>query len=253
MNQVDTYTSDLELWMRTSLTAEMLLWCTLYLVKASFLALMWTIFNISLGFRRAWLVVTVYTFITFWPVFFSALWQCGNPSDYDNIQACNNMTVAMFYPSDVMKIVFHLTSDLLILALPLVQIRKLQMSTTKKISVAAVFILIVVDIIGGIIRNAASVGSDFATNNAQLCLDVNLIWMVVEPSIAVIVCAMPAYRVLLPRSPPKPRSLPQMNLAVALRHNAAEFSNEVSERHASPGTLEKGSAYVSETEPTSMV
>ncbi|MCJ1326312.1 hypothetical protein MMC10_002976 [Thelotrema lepadinum] len=253
MNQIRNYTSDTTLMLRTTLASEILLWCTLYLVKASFLALTWTIFNISLGFRRAWWFVTIYTFITFWPIFFSALWQCGSHSDYDNIQACNNMTAPLFYPSDVMKIVFHLTSELLILALPLVQIRKLQMSRTKRMSVAAVFILITIDIVSGIIRNAASIGSDFATDDPQLCLCMNTILQVVEPSIAVIVCAMPAYRVILPSSPPKPRSLAPISLPVALLHNAAGVSDEARGTPISIGKLEDEPAHVREIKRASTV
>lgn len=81
--------NDLDLLLKLELAVDMLLWAILYLVKASFLALMWSIFKVSAGFRKAWWVVTIYTFITFWPIFLSELWQCGGPSTYDDAQACN--------------------------------------------------------------------------------------------------------------------------------------------------------------------
>ena len=57
----------------------MLFWAVIFLVKASFLALYWGVFSVSRGFRRAWWAVAIYHFVTFWAIFLSVLWHCGEP------------------------------------------------------------------------------------------------------------------------------------------------------------------------------
>ena len=75
------------------------------------------------------------------------------------------------------------------------------MSLGKKISAGAVFALTIIDIIMGILRNSSVLCQDIVTwNDAQLCVDMNIITGVIEPSLAVIVCALPAYRAIMPSS-----------------------------------------------------
>ncbi|MCJ1324242.1 hypothetical protein MMC10_000904 [Thelotrema lepadinum] len=94
----------------------------------------------------------------------------------------------------------HVSSDLLILGLPLIFIRNLQMSTAQKLSAGAVFALIAIDIVMGLMRNIiAATDSSLGdlTPNTSLP-DVDVVLQTFEPSLAVIVCALPAYRSLLP-------------------------------------------------------
>ena len=192
------------------------MWTVLYLVKGSFLALIWSIFNVSADFRKAWWVVTVYTFLGFWPIVLSELWQCGDPSQYDNPSACQKSHERLSAQLSIIwfRFVLHVTSDLFILTLPLAHIQKLHMSRGKKISVAAVFALIIIDIISGILRNVVSVYSGMQ-QSSKTSFDVALITGVIEPAVAVIVCALPVYRALLPSSK-KRRNMPD-----ELRRNAA--------------------------------
>ena len=205
MNAEALYDSD---YPRYVLAVEMLAWMTLYLVKASFLAFYWSLFRISAFFRRAWWAISVYTFLTFWPLFLSQLWRCGNPLEYASEDACFFSTPEVRL--DIAKrvaalaLALHVSSDCLLLALPMIMLKKLQMSKAQKISVASVFALVVVDIIAGIIRNASVICADSAYYNDDLALDVcstvNSIMSVCEPNLAVFICALPAYRVLLPTS-----------------------------------------------------
>lgn len=55
-------------------------WCTIYSVKASFLALYWQIFEISRRFRIAWTALTVYVVLSCLITILSVFWHCGNPS-----------------------------------------------------------------------------------------------------------------------------------------------------------------------------
>ena len=187
--------------LKYELAGDMLFWTTLYLVKATFLALIRNIFNVSERFRRAWWVVTIYTAISFWPIFLSELWQCGPPSDY----ATPPCDAAQFNGNELVSVgirfALHVSTDLMILALPLAQIRTLHMSTIKKVSTAAVFALVIIDIIGAIIKSSATICDLLSSDpNETACGDMLTIWTVCEPAVAVIVCALPAYRAILPAS-----------------------------------------------------
>lgn len=82
------------------------------------------------------------------------------------------------------------------------------MSTLKKISTAAVFALVIIDIIGAITKQSSVICTTKPNSNYAVCGGMATIWSVLEPAIAVIVAALPVYRAILPssrkrRSPPK--------------------------------------------------
>ena len=176
---------------------EEFLWTTSYLVKASFLALIWSIFKVSVRFRKVWYLVAAYTFLTFWVIFLSNFWQCGNPSTYDNPEVCD---FAYLIQSNEYSLFVHfglsLSSSLFILALPMVQIRKLHMPLGKKIAVAAVFALVIIDILMSLARNVSAV-LDALGHPTDASAEVSIICTVAEPAIAVLVCSLPPYRALI--------------------------------------------------------
>lgn len=183
--------------LRKQLAGDMLLWTTLYLVKASFLSLIWCIFRISAGFRKAWWIVAIYTFLTFWVIFLSKFWQCGTPTTYDNPQACDYGRITQQQTREVfVAFALHISSDLLVTILPMVQIRKLNMPLGRKISVAAIFAIVIVDTMAGLARNIAviiaALGSP--TDASQ---GVSFICAIIEPALAVLVCSLPPYKALI--------------------------------------------------------
>jgi hypothetical protein len=60
---------------------SLLFWCTIYCVKASFLALYWILFNVSDQFRIAWWLVTAYTVVAFLTTFVITFLKCGSMED----------------------------------------------------------------------------------------------------------------------------------------------------------------------------
>lgn len=204
---IPTPTEDNPLFWQISVAQGMLLWTTLWLVKASFLALCWQVFNISTSFRRAWWAIAIYTFLTYWPIFLgSTLWQCGDPSKYDDPVACANFLTSdaamqWEFQGAVLTTALHISSDCFILALPLVYIKKLQISTAQKLSSAAVFALIIIDIFMGLTRNIIIACVNQASiSMADSLLDANAILAAIEPGLAVIVCALPPYKLILLKS-----------------------------------------------------
>ena len=195
------YSSDISLIYRFDLAQNLLMWTTLYSVKASFLALIRSIFKVSRTFDRCWLAVVLYTSLSFLAVFLSEFWSCGDPSKINDIGACENSSPEDAFIRDPvwMRFVLHISSECFILLLPLTQIGKMHISLVKKISVAAVFAIVIIDIIMGIIRNGAAVCTIIVAEN-ETCEAMNDILSVAEPCIAVMVCALPAYRAILPSS-----------------------------------------------------
>ena len=192
-----THTDDVSVYLRLQLAMDTLLWTTLYLVKAAFLALMWCVFKVSAGFRKAWWIVTVYTFITFWIIFLSRFWQCGGPSTYDVPEACNLDFLLQDQKAEILiAFTLHISSDIFIIMLPVAQIRKLSMRMGRKISVAAVFAIIIVVTAIGIVRNVATVVASLGSpTDASEIIDV--ICTTIEPALAVLVCSLPPYKALI--------------------------------------------------------
>lgn len=237
---------DLTVYLKTEVAHTMLLWTTLYLVKASFLNLCWSNLNASAEFRRAWWLLTIWIFLSFWPLFLSELWHCGSPSNYADPQSClpwsteingqpaywifSSMYGVFVQPKSVcnpsnymssecqtvivqstgraaaqpfrfdttmMAFGFHITSDLLILGLPLWFSRRFHMSKTQKHGITTVFAIASLDVIIGIIRNASLMF--FVTNSASGQSSYFVAnWLgAVEPALAVIACALPGYWVLV--------------------------------------------------------
>ena len=188
---------DAVFFLRMQLAFDELFWSTSFLVKASFLALIWSIFNVSARFRKAWRLVAIYTFLTFWAIFLSEFWQCGTPSTYDNPEACNTIYLTQINAHGIYtRFALSFSSSLFILALPIVKIRKLHMPFGKKIAVAAVFALVIIDIMVSVARNVSAVLATVGYPT-DVSGSVDVIGGSIEPSIAVLVCSLPPYRALV--------------------------------------------------------
>ena len=151
-NLLDFDSNDSAYW-KMVLATYMTLWTLLWCVKASVLALCWMIFNISSTFRKLWWAVTVFTFVSYWPNLLLNLWQCGDPAEYANAAVCNAYyNFPLFLASNITYTVLHIVSELLILALPSIFIRNLQMSRAQKISAIGYFGVIFITILIGLLR-----------------------------------------------------------------------------------------------------
>lgn len=229
--------SDTVLEWQLGLFYGIMFWATLFSVKASFLALCWLIFHVSPTFRKAWWTVTVYTFVAFWPTVIAAFWQCGNAAQYDNPSVCLAYTSQPYQKANVIgasvDTALHISSDLLILALPLAFLRGLQMSTVQKLSASAVFALVIIDILMGILRNVTvAIGFAGINQSTSFAIAIAIAMEDFEPGIAVIVCALPAYRVLLPKT------RKQRNPTVELQRHAAAIGTMELRRSKSTQTFE---------------
>ena len=192
-----------DLGQRIHVATNFLMWIVLYSVKASFLAFIRYIFKVSDTFRRAWWAVTIFTVLTFWGILLPEFWICGSPSNLGNFRGCDEIqNVQSFYiPMSWLRFLLHISSDILILVLPLQQTLSMRLSRAKKISVAAVFGLIIIDIISGIVRNVSIICMFYENTDVSTAVDLAIYGEVIEPCMAVIVCSLPVYRVLIPSKP----------------------------------------------------
>ncbi|KAL8792373.1 MAG: hypothetical protein Q9195_005076, partial [Heterodermia aff. obscurata] len=99
---------------------------------------------------------------------------------------------------------FNVASDLTIIALPLWMLRGLQMPTSRKLGLAALFLVAITDVIFDITRTF------YTVHGGAVALDT--IWDILEPTIALIISSLPTYKALL-GSRTKSKNTSYQNLA----------------------------------------
>ena len=83
--------------------------------------------------------------------------------------------------------------------LPTVMLKSMLMRISQKVGIGLVFGLVLIDILFDILRTVYTASLNFANFPDQ-----NTLWALLEPTIAVIVCALPCYRGFLSRKPTGP-------------------------------------------------
>lgn len=72
---------EIDFYLKVNAANGALFFCTLYAVKASFLALYWNLFEVSTRFRVIWGLSCVVTAASLLAILLSVFWQCGRPRD----------------------------------------------------------------------------------------------------------------------------------------------------------------------------
>lgn len=109
-----------------------------------------------------------------------------------------------------------------VIALPLFMLRELQMPTSGKVGLVALFLIAITDVIFDITRTVYTVDSGFVAYDK--------VWDILEPSIAVIISSLPTYKALL--RPTKNTSYQNLTHRCPLtwhskRSHNAEESNDI--------------------------
>ncbi|MCJ1389046.1 hypothetical protein MMC18_001900 [Xylographa bjoerkii] len=181
--------TDLELYLHYEMAVWLLFWVIIYLVKFSFLLFYRSIFGVSRTFKKAWWVVIVFTFLTFWACFFAMLWSCNTPSQLFIVEECLSESALSIQAVFVtMWCILNIISDLSIMALPLWMLKGLRISRAQKIGLAAIFLIAFIDILFDILRTI------YTVNGGAVGLDTT--FDILEPTIAVIISTLPTYRAL---------------------------------------------------------
>lgn len=110
------------------------------------------------------------------------------------------LNVASDVSSKLPLYLFTMPSGLkhIVMALPIWMLQKLQMPMSRKLGLAALFLIAITDVIFDITRTVYTVRVRTS----------NTIWDIIEPAIAVIVSALPTYKALLGNSTKKKKWTP---------------------------------------------
>ena len=174
-------------YFRVEFAQFLLFWMVIYLVKFSFLALYYALFAISKPFRAAWWGVTAFTVLAFLVDFLASLWDCGSPSGLFDPRACTTKANGLIGQNVIiLGAVVNIVSDITIMVLPLCMLATLKVNRAQKIGLAAVFAIGIFDVACDLLRTVATFKATVTT-----------VFNVLEPMVAVIVCALPCYRSLI--------------------------------------------------------
>ena len=135
----------------------------------------------------------------------------------------------------------NLVLDVVVLALPLSAVFRLQMSTAKKVSVGGIFLLGGLSIVIGIVRLVVLVERDFAdmTYNTGVCT-----WATLEPAIEVLSACLPTLAPLLHMRPKLGTSLRYpLQLQKRSRPSASSGKKRYSSSRSKRSTMFEGTDY----------
>ncbi|TGO14303.1 hypothetical protein BTUL_0055g00530 [Botrytis tulipae] len=133
-----------------------------------------------------WRSQSNYTAISFLATFFAIFWSCKTPSQLEDLEACNTISEELIIGLETLWCVLNTVGDILTMTLPLGMLRAMHMPTSRKLGVAAIAGLVIIDILFDVLRTIYTVGSYTSTFPNG-----NAVWALCEPTIAVMVCALP--------------------------------------------------------------
>ncbi|PLN79473.1 hypothetical protein BDW42DRAFT_172895 [Aspergillus taichungensis] len=109
--------------------------------------------------------------------------------------------------------VLNLVTDLMVMALPVPYIWKLQLSTAKKIALSLVFCMGLLVSVISIVRLSSLMAIDF--NDITYSVQMGVMWTVLEPELAIICANMPLMKTVLARAFPGLFSTAQITYSVS--------------------------------------
>ncbi|KAH7116762.1 hypothetical protein B0J11DRAFT_100471 [Dendryphion nanum] len=179
---------------KLELATLILFWLIIYLVKASFLALYWHLFRVSSKFLVVWWFTTGFIILSFLVTMTSILWKCGRPVDLINLDACSGMPMQIAINLMWIWCSLNIAGGILLMALPIFMVtsRLLTLEKMQKVGLIFVFCLVLIDIAFDIVRTVYALTMELSART-----NLPAVWTICEPTIAVIVCALPTYKKFL--------------------------------------------------------
>ncbi|ROT37978.1 hypothetical protein SODALDRAFT_278198 [Sodiomyces alkalinus F11] len=177
-----------------------LFWSVLWSVKASFMAAFYRIVAPLTLYRRLWYGVAVFTALSYIACWVSVLVTCDSPGDYFAGKCHSEREMRRQRDSIIFSSTIDITTSLMILALPVAILPRLQLDTRKKIGLGIAFSL------GGITVGVTAVRLARALPAGNMDLLALAVWGCVEASAAVLVGSILPLKALLSRRVRKYRS-----------------------------------------------
>ncbi|PYI11753.1 hypothetical protein BO78DRAFT_413562 [Aspergillus sclerotiicarbonarius CBS 121057] len=186
--------------LKTILPLEALYGIVMGLIKSSVMLFFTRIFGSKRSFRICVFVVMVLVWIWAISVILETLLLC-RPLAYNWDMTISNGVCGNRNATYVVAGTLNLITDLMVMALPLPHIWKLQLSIPKRLALSFVFCLGLLVSVISIVRLFSLMAISFTdiTHSVQM----GVMWTVLEPELAIICANMPLLKVLLSRMFPK--------------------------------------------------
>ncbi|KAI1418057.1 hypothetical protein F5Y13DRAFT_184571 [Hypoxylon sp. FL1857] len=174
---------------RWNVASQMLFWTSLFCVKFSFMFLYRLIFGGRGNYNRIWLGAMVYIVICYGLCLIGVYGQCGDARNLFSYEQCQTPYVAML-DSRVIWVAyfFNVTSDLIVVGIPMPVIWRLQIPMAQRLAVSAICSLAIITIAFETVRTVK-----LYQENANLT---NL-YSYLELLISVLLSMLPSYRFLI--------------------------------------------------------
>ncbi|KAF2259079.1 hypothetical protein CC78DRAFT_586403 [Lojkania enalia] len=173
-----------QIYNRFQLASVILFWTIIYIVKASFLALYWHLFEVSVRFRVAWWAVAVFIALSYAVTIGLFIWT----------NECEGLPARIYNTVLALWCGLNVAGGLLLMAVPIcmVMTRMLTLQPAQKLGLCLIFLIGMLDLVFDILRTswALKYSLSYYSNLSGL-------WTILEPTIAVIVCTLPHYKSII--------------------------------------------------------
>ncbi|KAI1322718.1 hypothetical protein F5Y16DRAFT_404193 [Xylariaceae sp. FL0255] len=172
-----------------NVAAQTLFWTGIYCVKLSFMFLYHLVFGLQRGFRLAWTIVLVFIVLSYGVCLIGVFGQCGDARNLFSYEQCMTSYVASLDSKIIwIDFVFNVTSDLVLVFLPMPIIWHLNMHIRQKLAITAICSLAFITIAFEIVRTYKLYTETFTLSN---------LYGYLELLVAVFVSMLPSYRFLV--------------------------------------------------------
>ncbi|KAF2264109.1 hypothetical protein CC78DRAFT_255531 [Lojkania enalia] len=166
------------------------------------------------------------------PAVIVSIWACNPISSWWKSPTPTCIHYGTFW---VIIATFEVFIQFCMMILPVNEVRKLQLTTARKVSVSAIFMLGGLAIISGIVRIAVSY-----KNSMAIALDVDALWLNIHLGIAVVSACLPTYKPLVSMATDKARSY----YSYVTGSNVTSSIGSSKKYRGSASDEQKGSAFI---------
>ncbi|KAL8644792.1 MAG: hypothetical protein Q9210_007070 [Variospora velana] len=170
-----------------------LFWSTIWTVKVSFLTFYRSLFARLPEHMRGWWLAVGFAVVTYLLCWGFQLGSCVPIPNYFILGACETPRDIRYSNASLyVAAAGDIASDLMIMALGLRPLQKLQINRREKVALGAMFSVGFIKILFAVVR-VVKIGGMSATHVNPIWL---ALWSMIEASVAVVVACLPSFRVL---------------------------------------------------------
>ncbi|KAI0443875.1 hypothetical protein F4803DRAFT_573979 [Xylaria telfairii] len=174
---------------KLNIPAEFLFWTALHCVKLSFMFLYRLVFGSRHEYRHSWTIAVIYIIVSYGVCLAGVFGQCGNVRNLFSYEECMTPSVAhLDFRLIWIQYFFNITSDFIVIILPLPIIWRLVMATEQKLAVTGICGLAIITIAFDTLRTVKLYSENFALTG---------LYSYLELVVAVLTSMLPSYRFLV--------------------------------------------------------